>query len=460
MKYKPHEYQQIAYAHLMDNERAGLLLDMGLGKTSVTLTALKTLLHSYEIRKPLIVAPKLVTQITWTDEAKKWDHLKRLKISRIVGTPEERIAALNKKADIYIVSRDNIKWLVDYYGRKWPYDMLVLDEWSSFKNRASQRFKALRKVLGKTDRFVGLTGTPLPNGYLDLWPQMYLLDKGERLGKTLGGYKDEFFKPGRRNGHIVYEYKLKRGAAWEIQNLISDVCLSMRGADWLKLPEKQDVIRYFDLPEMEVYKKFEKDEVLKIRGKGWTFEQYDNFTMDGFEACDYIAPANSAGMYNKLLQFSNGAVYDSEGAYHIVSNAKLDLLCELIEEAAGKPVMVFYQFKSDVDRIKQRIKGVRGLKTEKDTRDWNAGKIPVLLIHPASAAHGLNLQDGGNYIIWYGAPWSSELYKQAIARIFRQGLKHKLINLHLVAKNTVDEIVIERVGEKITVQDDFMLALS
>lgn len=443
MIYRPHEYQDAATKWIIGHLSCGLLLDMGLGKTVSTLTAVDELLGGLSVLHPLIIAPKLVAESTWTDERDKWDHLKHLRISRIIGTAAERRAAVYADADIWIVSRDNIAWLVTFLGKRWFYDMLIIDELSSFKNASSERFKAVKRVLGRVVRFTGLTGTPTPNGLLDLWSQVYLMDQGKRLGQTMKQYKYRYFEPERTTQYGVEKWVPKPGGSeLSIYKAVSDICISMTAADYLTLEPRIDQFLTFDLPEHTVYKKFEKEKYLELIG------------------ADPITPMNSGALYNKLLQFANGAVYDDERTYHVVSEAKLDLLEQKIEELNGKPVIVFYSFQSDVVRLKERLPGLVKLKSEKEKHAWNRGEIEILLAHPASAGHGLNLQDGGHHIIWYGLPWSLELYQQSVKRLDRQGQKESVINLHILAKGTLEELVAARLKEKDLDQQKLLDALA
>ena len=434
-----HTYQKAALSHLLNNPKCGLILDMGLGKTVTTLTGLKMLQLTGEIRRPLLVAPKLVTEQTWIAELKKWEHLTGLKISRIIGTESERLAALKVKADIYAVSRDNITWLVEHYKRKWPFDALVIDESSSFKNRASKRFKSVQKVLGFFSRVILLTGTPAPNGLMDMWSQMYLLDKGERLGKTIGGYRQRYFQRIFKDGFIS-SYELWPEADKQIHAKISDICISMKAKDWLKLKPRLDVVVKLELDDYQGYKQFEKEKVLELGDAE-------------------ITALNAGALYNKLLQYCNGAVYDEDRISHVVNKTKLEALSEEIEALQGKPVLVFYQFKSDLERILKNISGSVKLTGTKEIDLWNKGKIPVLVAHAASTGHGLNLQAGGYNIIWFGLPWSLELYLQAVARIDRQGQTNSVLNKILITKGTVEEIVWKRLNKKEFTQDELILAL-
>ena len=445
MKYKPYDYQEYATQWILDKEKAGLLLDMGMGKSVITLTAIDELMFDYfEVSKVLVIAPLRVAESTWDEEAAKWDHLKHLKISKVLGTEKERINALYTKADIYITNRENVKWLVDKCGNDWPFDMVVIDELSSFKSHRAQRFKALKKVRPFMKRVVGLTGTPAPNGLIDLWSQIYLLDGGERLGKTITGYRERYFLPDKRNQHIVFTYKLKEGAEEAIYEKLSDICVSMKAEDYLKLPERINNIIPIYLPKeaKEKYDQLERDLLLPLK--------------------DSDIVANTAGVLaNKLLQMANGAVYDEDGDVQEIHNAKLKALEDTIEAANGKPVLIFYSYKHDLDRIKKHLKrdDLTVLDTAEDIKKWNEGKIPIMLAHPASAGHGLNLQAGGNIIIWFGLTWSLELYSQANARLYRQGQKQNVIIHHLVAKDTMDEDVMKALEGKEVGQEALLNAV-
>jgi len=442
LKFKPYDYQRRAIQHILDHPAAGLFLDMGLGKTVITLTAISELMHDrFEVGKVLIIAPLRVADSVWTAEAEKWDHLRYLKISKVLGDRKKRMSALQEKADIYVINRENIPWLVDHYKRKWPFDMVVIDELSSFKSSNAKRFRALRKVRPMISRIVGLTGTPAPNGLIDLWPQIYLLDQGQRLGKTITQYRDRFFRPGKRNGHIVYEWIVKDPD--EIYKRIDDIVISMKAADWLEMPEKIDRIVKVKLPDeaRQKYKQLERDLILR-------------FTEGG----DIVA-ANGAVLVNKLLQLAQGAAYDENDEVKFIHGAKLDALEDILEASAGKPVLAFYIYQHDKARILERFKQARVLESNDDIRDWNAGKIPLLLAHPASAGHGLNLQAGGNIIVWFGLPHSLELYEQANGRLYRQGQKEKVIIHHLVAEKTFDEAVMKALQRKAMTQNDLMEAV-
>lgn len=398
---------------------------------------------SFEVSKVLVVAPLRVAEDTWSRETQKWDHLKHLRISKVLGSQKTREEALEADADIYVINRENVVWLVDYYKSRWPFDMLVIDELSSFKSSKSQRFKALKKVTPLINRTVGLTGTPTPNGYLDLWPQMYLLDRGERLGKTMTGYRDRYFNPGKRNGYTVFNWELKDMAEAAIQNRIKDICISMDAKDFLELPERinNNVNVTMDAKARELYKELEKELILQI-GE------------------DEITALTAATLTNKLLQMSNGAVYDADRKFVHIHDEKLEALEEILE-FNEEPVLVFYNFKHDFERLKDRFKKLnpRTLQTSEDIQDWNEGKIRLLLAHPASIGHGLNIQAGGHIIVWFGLTWSLELYMQANARLDRQGQTNNVIVHHLITEGTVDEDVMAALERKGTGQQDLLNAV-
>jgi len=445
MKFIPHDYQKIAIEKTINLPAVGLFLEMGLGKTVSTLTAIQELLYDYfEVSKVLVIAPLRVAQSTWSGEIEKWDHLQGLRLAKVLGSEKQRIGALHHPADIYIINRENTEWLVDYYGRKWPFDMVIIDELSSFKNPRSKRFRALRKVRPLIKRIVGLTGTPAPNGLMDLWSQIYLLDQGERLGKTLTGYRNRYFDPGRRNQNIVFEWIPKPFAEEAIYEKISDICVSMKAEDWLQLPGRIDNVLEIELPEKakSQYKQLEKDLILPLVDSD-------------------VTAANAAVLANKLLQMANGAIYDEFGEAKEIHSAKLDALEEVVEAANGKPVMVAYAYKHDLGRIRKRLKkyNPRTLDSDQDVQDWNAGKIQVLLLHPASGGHGLNLQTGGNIIVWFGLTWSLEYYQQTRARLYRQGQTERVIIHHIVAKGTMDENVLKVLTGKAATQNDLMEAV-
>ena len=429
MKYKPYDYQTFATNFVLEHPACGLILDMGLGKSVITLTALWfLLLDSFDVGKVLVVAPKRVAENTWPAELKKWEHLDGLTWSLVLGSEKDRRAALQRRAKIYIINRENVTWLVDNYC--WDFDTLVIDELSSFKSSKAQRFRALKRVRPRISRVIGLTGTPQPNGLLDLWPQMYLLDMGQRLGRFVGGYRERFFLPDKRNREVIYSYKPKEGAEEKIYELISDICISMRAADNLDMPGlvASRVEVQMNAKERKLYEGFERDMVLHLK--------------DGD-----LDAVNAAALSGKLVQMANGAVYGENRKVHHIHDRKLDALEDIIEAANGKPLLVAYWYKHDLERIRQRFE-VRTIDTPKDIADWNEGKIPVALIHPASAGHGLNLQDGGSTIVWFGLTWSLELYQQLNARLWRQGQKHTVVIQHIVAAGTHDEDIMNALEKK------------
>lgn len=398
----------------------------------------------FEISKVLVIAPKRVAEDTWTREHAKWDHLKDLRISKVLGNEQQRIRALRAEADIYVIGRDNVIWLINYYQglrKGWPFDMIVIDELSSFKNPQAKRFRALKKAMPSVSRVVGLTGTPSPNGLMDLWAEVYLLDQGERLGQTLGAYREKYFRPGARNGYIVFKWEPLQGAREKIEAAISDICISMSAADYLKLPKRIDNVIPVQLSpdEMEAYKRMERDQLLQIED-------------------DDIAALNAAAVMTKLLQIANGSVYTNEGKVVKIHEAKPEALAEIVD-TTDSPVLVFYSYKHDLAAIQGKIKGARILENEKDISDWNAGKVQVLLAHPASVGYGLNLQEGGHVIVWYGLTWSLELYQQANARLYRQGQEKPVIIHHLIAEGTADEEVMDALEAKDTSQAALMAAL-
>ena len=429
MLYKPHDYQKYAQNFIMDNPTAAVFLDMGLGKTVITLSAIWELtLDRFDISKTLVIAPLRVARDTWPNELKKWQHLKGLKMSVIVGNAKERIAALNAKADIYVVNRENVEWLVE--NGKWDFDMVVIDELSSFKNGKAKRFKALRKVRPFVQRIVGLTGTPSPNGLMDLWAEIGILDMGKRLGRYISHFRNEYFVPDKRNQMIVFSYKPKPDAEDAIYNQISDICISMKAADYLKMPELTNNIVEVKMEDKEkaIYKKLKDEMVLDLPS-------------------GEIDAKNAAGLTNKLLQMANGAVYAEGGKAVHIHDKKLDALEDLIEAANGKPVLVAYWFKHDIERLQKRF-AIRKLETSADFEEWNKGEIPVAAIHPASAGHGLNLQAGGSALIWFGLTWSLELYQQTNARLWRQGQKQAVVIHHIVTKGTIDERILKALKNK------------
>lgn len=436
-----HDYQEYAVKFIEEHSVSALLLDMGLGKTIITLTAINNLMFDmFEVRKILIIAPLRVARDTWPAEIEKWEHLKHLRYSVVIGTPDERKTALNTDADIYIINRENVDWLVS--NTKFDYDMVVIDELSSFKNHQSKRFKALMKVRPKVKRIVGLTGTPASNGLMDLFAEFKLLDMGQRLGRFITQYRNAYFQPDKQNGYIVYSYKPLPDAEEQIYDRISDITVSMKAVDHLQMPElisTEYVVTMSD-EEKEKYRELKKELVLQLP--------------DG-----EITAANAASLNNKLCQMSNGAIYDDDKNIIAIHDRKLDALEDIIESANGKPILVAYWFKHDAERIKARFQ-VREIKTSKDIIDWNSGKIPVAIIHPASAGHGLNLQQGGNHLVWLGLTWSLELYQQTNGRLFRQGQKSSTVVIqHIVTKGTVDERILKALTEKDKTQTALMNAV-
>ena len=424
-----HEYQRYGVKFIIEHHISALFLDCGLGKTITTLTAIEELMYDkFEISKVLIIAPLRVAMTTWDGEMNKWEHMKSLRISKVLGSVAERDMALKSNADIYIINRENVEWLITNYN--FDFDMVVIDELSSFKSHQSKRFKALRKVRPRVKRIVGLTGTPAPNGLMDLWAEINILDMGERLGRYITRYRDEYFRPDKRNGMVIYSYKPLPDSEKRIYEKLSDICISMSAVDYLDMPERVDNIITVSMSDKEyrLYKKLERDMLLPF--------------VDGD-----IDAVNAAALSNKLLQMANGAAYDENGKVKRIHSRKLDALEDLIEAANGKPVLVYYSYKHDRDRIMERFPA-REIKTEQDIIDWNAGKIPVGIAHPASCGHGLNLQSGGSTIIWFGLTWSLELYQQANARLYRQGQKNTVIIHHIITKGTVDERVMVALESK------------
>ena len=449
MIFRPHAYQQHCIDQILRIKKLGLFLDMGLGKTVTTLTAIRELKYNrFAVRRVLVIAPKKVAEGTWTREKDKWDHTRILRVSPVLGSQAKRIRALNTPADLYIINRENVCWLVDYYRNSWPFDMVVVDESSSFKSHSAKRFKALAGVSEKIDRMVELTGTPSPNGLEDLWSQVYLLDGGERLGKRYTQFRERYFQPDRRGADgMVYSYAAKPGTEQSILDKISDICICMKAEDYLQLPD----ITYHEIPvELDAkaekaYRELERKMVLELPE-----EEETSVTS---------APALS----NKLLQLANGAVYDEDRSVHEVHGCKIEAFLELVESLQGKPVLVFYNFQHDRERILKALSGsglrVRELKTTRDEDDWNAGLIDILLTHPASSASGLNLQQGGNLVVWFGLTWNYELYTQANKRLHRQGQTEKVIIHHLVCTGTRDEDVMRALEKKDDVQNWVMESL-
>ena len=409
----------------------------------ITLTAVKELIEDFAVSKVLVIAPKRVAEDTWTREHEKWDHLAGLTVSRVLGTPQQRVRALSRKADIYVISRDLVQWIVQRYGKLWPFDMVVVDELSSFKNPQAKRFRALRQVLPYVERVVGLTGTPSPNGLMDLWAEVYLLDRGERLGRTLGWYREKWFKPAVQVGYVVYKWAALKGAEEEIRKRIGDICvsISMSAADYLELPDRIDreVPVRLSESEMEQYRKMEQEQLLQVQD-------------------ETVVALNAAAVMSKLLQIANGRAYTDEHEVVQIHEAKAEALAEIVD-VSDSPVLVFYSFRHDLEAIKAKIPEARELGGPETIAAWNRGTIPVLLAHPASVGYGLNLQEGGHVIVWYGLTWSLELYQQANARLHRQGQTRPVIVHHLIAEGTVDEQVMRALKTKDTSQAALLAAL-
>lgn len=449
MRFIPHPYQQYDIQRIIDDPCIGLFLDMGLGKTVITLTAVNELMYNrWDVRKVLVVAPKKVAEATWISEAAKWDHLNHLRIIPVLGTAKKRVQALCTPGDIYVINRENVPWLVDHLRNGWDFDMVVLDESSSFKNPSSKRFKALRMVRDRISRVVLLTGTPSPNGMEDLWAQVWLLDKGQRLGRTITAYREAFFKEDRAYpGQQYRTYTLLAGAADRIKAAISDICVSMKAEDYLTLPDYiEDVIPVeLDAKALKAYRKLEREMLLEVD--------------------DQTVTAGSAAVLNgKLLQLCSGAVYDTQGVAVGIHDCKIEAFLELVEQLHGEHALVFYWFQHERDRLVRALEGsglrVRVYQGAQEERDWNAGQIDILLAHPASCGYGLNLQDGGHHAIWYGYPnWALEIYQQANKRLHRQGQQHPVISHHLVVRGGMDEVVVSALHDKGDTQEALMEAL-
>lgn len=442
VKYNPHKYQTYATNFILKHPIAAVFLEMGLGKSVITLTAIFDLcLDSFEIGKVLVIAPLRVARDTWPAEINKWEHLKGLEFSVAIGTKQERLAALRKPASVYLINRENVDWLVNKSGIPFDYDMVVIDELSSFKSYGAKRFKSLLKVRPRAKRIVGLTGTPSSNGLMDLWAEFRILDMGKRLGRYITHYRNSFFTPDKRNQQIVFSYKPLPGAEDAIYRLISDITISMKSVDFLKMPECviNEVPVYLNDKEQSVYDHFREEMVLEF-------------------ADEEIDAMNAAVLSGKLLQMANGAIYDDDKNSHIIHDRKLDALEDLIEGANGKPVLIAYWYNHDLERIKTRF-NVREIKTSKDIKDWNNGDISVAVIHPASAGHGLNLQSGGSTLIWFGLTWSLELYQQTNARLWRQGQNETVVIHHIITKGTIDEDVMRALKRKEKTQSDLINAV-
>lgn len=440
--FQPHSYQKHAIDKVIENEKYGLFLDMGLGKTVSTLTAFSEL-QLLDTEKMLVIAPLNVAKDTWADEISKWEHLKHLRVSKILGTPKQRLAELNKDADIYITNKENTKWLCEQYKKDWPFDMVVIDELSTFKNPSSQRFKAIKKKLPLVKRFVGLTGTPSPNSLLDLWAQVYLIDRGERLETAFSRYRERYFRATHQVSDHVYNWELREGSEDLIYKQIEDIALSMKASDYLDMPERIDTKQVVTLSnkERKLYDELEKYYILEDETDGT------------------IVAQSGASLSQKLLQLSNGAVYTDDEDVRQIHDRKLDKLEEIIEEAQGQPILLFYNFRHDRDRILERFDDVITLDDSNYKAKWNSGKAKILLAHPASAGHGLNLQQGGHIIVWFGLTWSLELYQQANARLYRQGQEHTTIIHHIMTDNTIDQRVYKALQNKELTQDELMKAI-
>lgn len=458
MKFVPHDYQRYCITRIIQDECLALFLDMGLGKTVITLTAVCDLIFNrFLVGRCLVIAPKKVAEDTWTREQGKWDHLGLLKVQPVLGPKGRRIKALNSPGNIFVVNRENVPWLVDYYRNDWPFDMVVIDESSSFKSHQAKRFKSLKNVRRHIRRLVELTGTPSPNGLTDLWAQVYLLDGGQRLGRTLTEYRNNYFIPAARNATTVFSYEPRPGAEEEIQGLIRDICISLSAKDYLELPERVEDVRYIqlDAKARKAYAEMERERVLELPG-------------------GLLDAGSAAVLSGKLLQLANGAVYHTAESIAAdeatqtrevveIHGNKLEGFMELVEELGGKHALVFYNFQHDLGRLRRALGktglAVRELKGPKDITDWNGGRIDILLAHPASVAYGLNLQQGGNHVIWFGLNWSLELFQQANARLHRQGQEHTVFIHYLLAVGTVDEDVMDALRRKDSCQAALLEAL-
>lgn len=436
MKFIPHPYQQYCIAQAIQKPALGLFLDMGLGKTIITLSVINELKYGrFQVRKVLVIAPKKVAEAIWQREAAKWDNVKHLRFSTVLGSQAKRIRALNTPADIYIINRENVVWLVDYYKNDWPFDMVVCDEFSSFKSHSAKRFKALAAIRGHIDRIIGLTGTPSPNGLDDLWSQVYLLDQGQRLGRYYTHFRERYFEPGKRSREVIYQYDPKDGAEAAILEKISDICISMKAADYLQLPKiiYDDIPVVLDAKAKKAYTELERKMILELPD-------------------DVIDVTSAAALSNKLQQLANGAIYNDEHDWHAIHSCKLEAFMELIEQLNGQHALVFYNFQHDRERLQELLAKsklrVRVFSGAQDEADWNAGKVDILLAHPASTAYGLNLQDGGHHVVWFGLNWSLELYQQANKRLHRQGQEQPVIVHHLICVGTRDEDLADALSRK------------
>ena len=443
MQYNPHDYQSFCAKYIVDHPCAAVFLSCGLGKTSITLSAIVDLmLDAFVVKKVLVVAPLRVAMVSWPDEIEKWEDFQCLIFSVVCGTQEKRVEALRKKANVYIVNRENLPWLIEMCGQHFDFDMVILDELSSFKNYQSKRVKSFLTVRPLIKRVVGLTGTPSSNGLMDLFSEFKCLDLGKRLGRFITQYRKEFFMPDKANGHVVYSYRLQSDGEKRIYDAIRDMTISMKALDNLKMPEivSSQCVVYMDKREEKQYKMLKKDLVLSV----------GEDTM--------ISAVSAAALSGKLCQMANGCVYSDDGSEVILHNRKLDALEDLIEAANGNPVLVAYWFKHDRERIKKRF-DVREIKDAKDIADWNNGKIPVAILHPASAGHGLNLQAGGSFLVWFGLTWSLELYQQTVARLWRQGQKNTVVVQHIITSGTIDGAILKALEKKEKMQDALIKAV-
>ena len=447
MNFTPYPHQEAGVRWLIEHPAAALFWGMGSGKTVTTLTAIDQLLHDLMEDGPvLVVAPKRVALSTWATECAKWEHLQHLRVSVLVGTRNQRVTALDTPADLYVINRENVQWLVEWCQRHckgWPFPIVVLDELSSFKSAQAKRWKALKRVRGRIRRLIGLTGTPRPNGIEDLWPEVYLLDQGERLGRTLTQFRARYLVPEKMNGHVVYSYRPRDGAEAEVYDRISDICMSVKKEDVISLPGQvyEDIVLPAPPGLLKQYKAFEREKVLEC-----------------LDADGEIVAGSAAALLGKLAQFAGGSIYDMDGAVHVIHDIKLDALEELIEAAGGDPVLVLYGYRHEADRIRQRIR-CRSLDNQEDIDAWNRGEIPVALAHPASCSHGLNLQAGGHITVWYSLTFSYELYAQANERLNRPGQKNVCIVYHLILKGTVDEKILQALNHKENGQNAIVEAL-
>ena len=448
MRYTPHPYQQHCIEKIIELPALALWLDMGLGKSVITLSAVLRLKYDLlQVSKVLVVAPKKVAEATWQQEARKWDHLRLLRFSTVLGSTQQRVRALATPADIYVINRDNVAWLVDYYQHAWPFDMVVLDESSSFKNQQSKRWKKLKAVRPHITRIVELTGTPAPQDLLDLWPQVFLLDQGQRLGRTVGSFRERYFTPDKRNATTVFTYKAREGTEQAVKELLSDICISMKAADYLTLPDMiaHDIPVVLEPKAAKAYRELEKDMLLQVGPD------------------EVVTAGTAAVLTNKLLQLCNGAVYGEDHQVHPLHDCKLEAFMELLEQLNGQHALVFYTYQHDRDRLLAAMartgRRVRVFAGPRDADAWNAGQVDVLLAHPASCAYGLNLQQGGHHIVWFGLNWSLELVQQANARLHRQGQNEPVIVHRLIVQGGMDEDVVAALESKDAVQESLLASL-